>query len=160
MSLGKHLEGYTVDAKGRTLKDLLKQRSADYKLCIANKVSSQDMRVLAGQYWRDIHSLIIVILTNNGIKHESVKTKDDIVWFSEKTTGLNGSVLLRVAPHGGSTYLFAIDGTTSENLTFTYDYSYDSDDSRKRDRAQNAFKLLLERLPTEILSQMESIELL
>tara|TARA_R110002049_G_scaffold1641_4_gene12472 strand:- start:1796 stop:2269 length:474 start_codon:yes stop_codon:yes gene_type:complete len=157
MSLGKHLEGYTVDSKGRTLNELLKQRSADYKLCIANKVSSHDMRILAGQYWRDIHSLIIAILTNNGMNHESVKTKDDIVWFSEETAGLDGSVLLRVSPRGGSTYLFAISGTTSENLTFIYDYSYESEVSGKRDRARHAYKLMLEHLPEEILSQMESI---
>tara|TARA_R110002049_G_scaffold1641_4_gene12471 strand:- start:1236 stop:1700 length:465 start_codon:yes stop_codon:yes gene_type:complete len=151
MSLGKHLVGCTVDAKGHTLGELLKRCSDECKRSYDNCNPDHVTQWIRQQTWYKIRSLLITILTNHGIKHEFDKM-DDVVWLTKESyddlcLSLNFGIKLEDA-----IYSFRCNNYKKVGqLTIWLDrYS----GIYKQDKEHKARKLLLEHLPEEMVFHM------
>tara|TARA_R110002049_G_scaffold28977_3_gene98707 strand:- start:47069 stop:47545 length:477 start_codon:yes stop_codon:yes gene_type:complete len=148
MSLGKHLEGYTVNEKGRTLKDLLIEFDIVRQRWIKSQ-SNIELRNILKERWDDTIALIITILTNHDIPcNKTKKESDKVIYFMNFRQNFDEPYLctyitfsVKYGPFCHYYNCVSMTGGVSDIFKHGLDPNYDHDKS---------LDILLEHLPGEL----------
>ena len=142
MSLGKHLEGYTVDDDGKSLKDLREL----YRIIKDVYISDSDPAMRCLSYYELIIDLVVKILRNNGIREYNKKVDKEPLekfWFERKQNVIPG-VYLYIRLEDG-TYRIIYDGFVS-SLHYVHKIDY----GRYKDYDLVVYNELIKYIPKEL----------